>query len=127
MEGRDAEPLVYTDIKQMHEDYKNDILSPQLLKPAITEAPIFLLEPIQAEFQASEEWQEIEKKAHSPPPVEEKKKQWKDNGSRYPDGAAAKNAKTQPNGSVEGKDKKEVSVCEDDGAATMEKLKLEKE
>lgn len=56
MERRDAEPLVYTDIKQMHEDYKNDILSPQLLKPAVTEAQISLLEPTQAEFQASKEW-----------------------------------------------------------------------
>ena len=26
VERRDAEPLVYTDIKQMHEDYKNDIV-----------------------------------------------------------------------------------------------------
>lgn len=52
MERRDAEPLVYTDIKQMYEDYENDILSPQLLKPAL----ISLLEPIQAEFQASKEW-----------------------------------------------------------------------
>ena len=58
---------------------------------------------------------------------EKKKKQRKDKGSRYPGGAAAKNDETQPDGSVEGKDKKEVSVCEDDGAAVMEKLKLEKE
>ncbi|XTI86315.1 Nucleotidylyl transferase [Cenococcum geophilum] len=105
VERRDAEPLVYTDIKQMHEDYKNDILSPQLLKPAVTGALISLLEPIQAEFQASKEWQEIEEKAYPPPPVEEKKKQRKDKGSRYPGGAAAKNVETQPDGSVEGKDK----------------------
>ena len=26
VERRDAEPLVYTDTKQMHEDYKNDIV-----------------------------------------------------------------------------------------------------
>jgi hypothetical protein len=59
--------------------------------------------------------------------VEEKKKQRKDKSSRYPGGTAAKNVETQPDDSVEGKDKKEVSVCEDDGAAAMEKLKLEKE
>ena len=58
---------------------------------------------------------------------EKKKKQKKDKGSRYPGGTAAKNVETQPDGSVEGKDKKEVSVCEDKGAAAMEKLKLEKE
>ncbi|OCL10702.1 tyrosine tRNA ligase [Glonium stellatum] len=127
VERRDAEPLVYTDIKQIHEDYKNDVLSPQLLKPAVTEALISLLEPIQAEFQASAEWQEIEKKAYPPPPVEEKKKkQKKDKGSKYPGGAAAKNVETQPDGSVEGKDKKEVSVGEDGGAAAMEKLNLKK-
>jgi tyrosyl-tRNA synthetase len=40
--------------------------------------------------------------------VEEKKKQRKDKGSRYPGGAAAKNVETQPDGSVEGKDKKKL-------------------
>ena len=101
---------------------------PQLHKPAVTEALISLLEPIQAELQASKEWQGIEKKAYPPPPVEEKKKkQKKDKGSRYPGSVAAKKVETQPDRNVEGKDKKEVSVGEDGGAATMEKLKLEKE
>ena len=59
--------------------------------------------------------------------MEEKKKQNKDKDSRYPGGTAAKNVETQPDSSVEGKDKKEVSVGEDDGAANMEKLKPEKE
>lgn len=26
VERRDEEPLIYTDIKQLHEDYKNDIV-----------------------------------------------------------------------------------------------------
>lgn len=59
--------------------------------------------------------------------MEEKKKQKKDKGSRYPGGVAARKVETQPDGSVEGKDKKEVSIGEDGGAAAMEKLKLEKE
>lgn len=126
VERRDAEPLVYTDIKQMQEDYKNDILSPQLLKPAVTDALISLLEPIQAAFQASKEWQDIEKKAYPPPPVQEKKKkQKKDKGNKYPGGAAAKGVDMQPNGSVEGKDKEKVNVGEDGGAAAIEKLKLD--
>ncbi|KAF6819377.1 tyrosyl-trna synthetase [Colletotrichum plurivorum] len=83
------EPLVYTNIADMHEDYKNDVLTPQLLKPAVTQALNDLLAPIQAAFQASQEWQEITTKAY--PPVEDdkkkKKKQPKDKGSRYPGGA----------------------------------------
>ncbi|KAH9240478.1 hypothetical protein K456DRAFT_1885755 [Colletotrichum gloeosporioides 23] len=83
------EPLVYTDIAAMHEDYKNDVLTPQLLKPAVTKALNALLAPIQASFQASQEWQEVTVKAY--PPVEDdkkkKKKQPKDKGSRYPGGA----------------------------------------
>ena len=39
---------------------------------------------------------------------------------------AAKKVETQPDGSVEGKDKKEVSVGEDGRAVAVEKLKLEK-
>lgn len=55
---------------------------------------------------------------------EKKKKQRRDKGSRYPGGTTAKNVETQLDDSVEGKDKKEVSIGEDDGAADMEKLKL---
>ena len=42
--SRDNLPeLVYTSIKEMHEDYKNDVLTPQLLKPAVTKALIDLV------------------------------------------------------------------------------------
>lgn len=58
---------------------------------------------------------------------EKKKKQKKDKGSRYLGGVAARKDETQPDGSVEGKDQKEVCVGENSGAAAMEKLKLEKE
>lgn len=47
-------------------------------------ALIKLLEPIQAKFQGSPEWQETEKLAYPPPPAPEKKKKKKDKGSRYP-------------------------------------------
>ncbi|KAF2157861.1 tyrosyl-tRNA synthetase [Myriangium duriaei CBS 260.36] len=100
----EGEPLIYTDIKDMHKDYENDVLTPQLLKNAVTKALNDLLVPIQAAFQESKEWQEIEKKAYPPPP-EKKKKEKKDKGSRHP-GAV----KAQPDGHVEGKGAQEVSV-----------------
>lgn len=76
------EPLVYTDIEKMREDYKNDVLTPQLIKPAITRELNALLAPIQEAFQASKEWQEIAEKAYPPPPKKEKKV--KNKGTRYP-------------------------------------------
>jgi len=83
VERRDGlEPLIYTDIKQMHDDYKNDVLTPQLLKPAVSTAVISLMAPIQAAYQASSEWQEITLKAYPPP--EKKQKKIKDRGTRYP-------------------------------------------
>ena len=96
-------------------------LTPQLLKPAVTEALISLLEPIQAEFQASQEWKDIETKAYPPPPAPPKKeKKKKDKGSFYP-----KKVTAQPDGHVEGADKDKVDVGEESGAAAMEKLGLE--
>ncbi|PNY25952.1 Tyrosine-tRNA ligase [Tolypocladium capitatum] len=76
------EPLVYTEIAKMHEDYKNDVLTPQLLKPAVAKSLTQLLAPIQEAFQASKEWQDITLKAYPPPPKKEKKV--KDKGSRHP-------------------------------------------
>ncbi|OXV05310.1 hypothetical protein Egran_06922 [Elaphomyces granulatus] len=83
VERRDGlEPLIYTDIKQMHDDYKNDVLTPQMLKPAVSTAVVSLIAPIQAAYQASSEWQEITLKAYPPP--EKKQKKIKDRGTRYP-------------------------------------------
>ncbi|GAM86608.1 hypothetical protein ANO11243_046220 [Dothideomycetidae sp. 11243] len=94
----EGETLIYGDIKEVHKDYENDVLTPQLLKNGVTAALNEILKPIQAAFQASTEWQEIEKKAY-PPPEQKKKKEKKDKGSRHP-GAV----KVQPDGRVEGKD-----------------------
>ncbi|KAF2876683.1 hypothetical protein BDV95DRAFT_674548 [Massariosphaeria phaeospora] len=122
VERRDAEPLVYTDIAQMHKDYLNDVLTPQTLKPAVTDALIALLEPIQADFQASPEWQAVETKAYPPPPAPPKKeKKKKDKGSFHP----AKKVEVQADGHVEGADKASVDVGEDGGAKAIEKLGLE--
>ncbi|KAK7393996.1 Tyrosine--tRNA ligase cytoplasmic [Neonectria punicea] len=79
------EPLVYTTIAQMHDDYRNDVLSPQILKPAVAKALNELLAPIQEAYQASAEWQEVTLKAYPPPPAPTKKqKKVKDRGSRFP-------------------------------------------
>ncbi|KAK2787369.1 hypothetical protein FQN52_007274 [Onygenales sp. PD_12] len=84
VDRRDQEPLIYTDIEKLKEDYKNDILTPQLLKPAVATGLANLMAPIQEAYQASPEWQEITLKAYPPPVVEKKKKKVKDKGSRFP-------------------------------------------
>ena len=92
------------------------------MKPAVTKVLNGLLQSIQEKFQASPEWQEIEKKAYPPPPAEAKKKKVKkDKGSRYPGG---KPVEAQPDGSVEGEKKQEVSVGKDVNEA-LQKLDLE--
>ncbi|OAX78893.1 hypothetical protein ACJ72_06796, partial [Emergomyces africanus] len=93
--------IVYEDIEEVKRDYRNDTLTPQLLKAAVTTALNKLLAPVQAAFQANPEWQEIEKKAYPPPPEpEKKKKKPKDKGSRYPGGGAA--PKVDGDGTVTG-------------------------
>ncbi|KAM0803913.1 tyrosyl-tRNA synthetase [Usnea florida] len=84
VERREGDPLIYDNIETLKEDYSADILTPQLLKSGVTEALNALLEPIQAEFKASKEWQEVEQKAY--PPREEKKKPKKEKklGDRFP-------------------------------------------
>ena len=67
-----------------------------------------LLEPIQADFQASSEWQEIEKKAYPPPEAKKKDKKVKDKGSKHP--GVAKDVQAQPDGSVEGRKKEQVNL-----------------
>ena len=105
IERREGQPLVYHSIEELKQDYTEDKLTPQLLKAGASASLADLLAPIQAEFQASQEWQEIEKKAYPPAEPAKKKKQPKDKGSRHP-GAV----KAQPDGSVEGKDKQDVDV-----------------
>ncbi|CAO2654458.1 Nn.00g111910.m01.CDS01 [Neocucurbitaria sp. VM-36] len=121
---RDAEPLVYTTIKQMQDDYINDILIPQDLKPAVTEALNKLLEPVQAEFQASKEWREIETMAYPPPPPEKKKeKKKKDKGTFHP----GRKVEAKPDGHVEGEDKQKVDVGTKSGEKAIEGLTLKDE
>ncbi|BCR88622.1 tyrosine--tRNA ligase TYS1 [Aspergillus chevalieri] len=85
------EPLVYNTIAQMHDDYRDDVLTPQLLKPAVAKALNALLAPIQEAYQASTEWQEIALKAYPPPPTKEKKVKDKgDKGTRHPEGKPKK-------------------------------------
>ena len=104
VERRESEggTIVYNNIATLKEDYVADRLTPQLLKAGITAALNELLAPIQAEFQANEEWQEIERQAYPPAEPEKKKKKVKDKGTKRP-GAAA-----QVNGEV----KEKVEVVE---------------
>ena len=103
----EGEPLVYHDIEILKSDYVAEKLTPQLLKAGVTAALVNLLEPIQRDFQASPEWQDIEKKAYPPAEPVKKKKQPKDRGSKHP-GAGA--IKAQPDGSIEGQGKEKVEV-----------------
>ncbi|KAJ5885216.1 hypothetical protein N7495_009726 [Penicillium taxi] len=100
VERRDQEPLIYTDIKQLHEDYRNDVLTPQLLKPAVAAGIQALLAPISAAYEASPEWQEITAKAYPAPVVQKKEKKVKDKGSRHP-GAIAHHIKAEEKPSAE--------------------------
>ena len=125
----EGDALVYTNIEALKEDYRIDKvfilyvamsddalpdvtlsqLTPQLLKGAVTTSLVALLGPIQAEFQASSEWQDIERKAYPPPPA--KKKKEKKLGTRYPGGGAAgEGASAKADGSVQGTAANQVSV-----------------
>ncbi|CAK7201329.1 Tyrosine--tRNA ligase cytoplasmic [Sporothrix eucalyptigena] len=94
--SRDSlEPLVYTDIKAIHADYQSDVLTPQLIKPAVAQAIVDLTAHIRDSFAASPEWQNIAIQAYPPPKKKEKKV--KDKGTHYPvrpkaDAAAVKEA-----------------------------------
>lgn len=108
VERREGEPLVYENISKMHQDYREDILTPQLLKAAVTKALNKLLEPVQAAFNASKEWQEIQEKAYPPAPAEEKKvKVKKDRGTRFP----GSKVEVKPDGVVEGSGEDQVNLA----------------
>ena len=110
---RDAEPLEYTDIAKMKEDYLADILQPQSLKPAATDALLEILSPIRKAFESSTEWQAVEQKAYPPPPAPAKKpKKEKNLGSRFPGNKPV----AKPDGSIEGPGAHEASV----GTSTAE-------
>lgn len=115
---RDAEPLVYSSIDKIKEDYLADVLQPQALKPAVTEALLEILAPIKKAFDESPEWQAVEAKGYPPPPPPEKKvKKPKNLGSRFPGAkggapAAVANGEVEakPDGHLEGKDAEAIAV-----------------
>ncbi|EMC95949.1 hypothetical protein BAUCODRAFT_509803 [Baudoinia panamericana UAMH 10762] len=132
VDRRDAEPLVYDSIERMRKDYEADVLSPQSLKPAVTEALLAILKPIREEYESSKEWQEVELRAYPPPPQAAKKeKKVKNLGSRFPGGRAGGgeangSLEAKPDGEVVGEGAHEVSV----GKSTeegLEKLSLAQE
>jgi len=81
----ELEPLIYTNIDQMREDYEKDILTPQLLKATVSKGLNDIMDRIRAKYEASPEWQEVKLKAYPPPEVLKKeKKVKKDRGSKFP-------------------------------------------
>ncbi|KAL8831524.1 MAG: hypothetical protein Q9170_005254 [Blastenia crenularia] len=112
----DGEPLVYDNITTLKEDYKADKLTPQLLKPAVIKGLKALLKPIQEEYDASPEWQEVTNKAYPPPEVKKKEKKVKDRGTRFPGAKGGVEAKpdghieAKPDGHIEGQLKDQVNL-----------------
>ncbi|EHL02701.1 Nucleotidylyl transferase [Glarea lozoyensis ATCC 20868] len=88
VERRDQEPLSYESADKLKEDYTADVLTPQLLKAAVTVQLNNLLAPIIQAFQESKEWQDVEKVAY-PPPAAKVKKEKKDKGDPAKRAAAA--------------------------------------
>ncbi|TKA30312.1 hypothetical protein B0A50_02539 [Salinomyces thailandicus] len=126
-----AEPLSYANIEDMHSDYAADILQPQTLKPAVTDALMEILAPIRTAFEADAQWQAIEQKAYPPPPAPEKKKKVKNLGTRFPgsskpapEAANGAGVEAKPDGRVVGDGAQEVSVGKSTEEA-MEKLSMQ--
>ena len=112
------DPLVYTSIDQLKSDYAADTLTPQMLKAAATAALLELLAPIQAEYQASKEWQEVADLAYPELVEKKKKKEKKDKGSKHP------GVQTMPDGHVEGERKAEVDLGSESGKNASSELTL---
>jgi len=81
---------------------------PQMLKPAVTDALIELLEPIQQEYSASKDWQDTTSLAYPPPDVKKKEKKPKNLGTRFP--GAMKDVEAKADGHVEGKTVDQVNL-----------------
>ena len=125
VQRRDAEPLTYTAIEPMQKDYVTDVLQPQALKPAATDALLEILAPIRKAYEESKEWQAVDQKAYPPPPAQEKKKKVKNLGTRFPGSKAVANGdmEAKPDGHVEGPGAQEASVGKSTEEA-MEKLSV---
>ncbi|KAG8676447.1 Tyrosine--tRNA ligase cytoplasmic [Fusarium poae] len=59
-----GESLVYQDIAKLKQDYQQDILTPQTIKPALIRTLNVLLKPIREEFEKSEEWKLADKSGY---------------------------------------------------------------
>ncbi|KAI1642040.1 tyrosine tRNA ligase [Daldinia loculata] len=107
VERREGEPLIYDDIEKLKADFEADILTPQLLKAALTKALNELLDPIRSEFEASEEWQKITELAYPSEEKQQKVKKQKDKGDPAKRAAAlaakAEQLKLKEGGSEESK------------------------
>ncbi|KAF4415912.1 tyrosyl-tRNA synthetase [Fusarium acutatum] len=79
VETRDGEAPVYEDISKLKEDYKSDILTPQMIKPAVMKALNDLLDPIRKDFEADDEWRHIAALAYPPEERSQKTKKEKKN------------------------------------------------
>ena len=126
VQRRDQDPLTYDNIKDMRNDYLSDVLQPQALKPAVTDALLELIEPIRKAYEADKEWQAVEQRAYPPPPAAPKKeKKVKNLGSRFPGAKDAKpeaangSIEAKPDGHVEGPGAEKASV----GKSTEEAMK----
>lgn len=117
VERKDGAPLEYTSIQKMKEDFKADVLYPQALKPAVTEALLEILKPIRQAFDESKDWQDVEQRAYPPPPAPEKKKKKEKNlGTRFPGTKAGDsseadgNVEAKPDGHLEGSGANEMAI-----------------
>ncbi|KAG5794557.1 hypothetical protein H9Q69_006373 [Fusarium xylarioides] len=80
VETRDGETLVYEHISKLKEDFVNDILTPQMIKPALIKTLNELLDPIRKDFEADEDWQRVSQLAYRPEEKSKKIKMGKKNG-----------------------------------------------
>lgn len=113
---RDELPeLVYTEVSQMHDDYRNDVLTPQILKPAVSKALNELMGPIREEFGKSAEWQELAERAYPPEVKIVKEKKKKGRGTMFP-GGKEKGGK----GDQEAKEGEDAGKAPADGAVTSQ-------
>ncbi|PQE18712.1 hypothetical protein CJF30_00009718 [Rutstroemia sp. NJR-2017a BBW] len=129
VERREEEPLVYESISKLKEDYAADILTPQLLKNALTVHLNELLKPIRDEFDASPDWQAVQSQAYPAEegPVKVKKvKKEIDPARKAAALAARQNIVAKPDGHVEGKDAEKVTVGSST-EETLEKMKIASE
>lgn len=104
IERREGEPLIYSSLEKLKEDYAADVLTPQLLKAGLVKHLNELLEPIRQAFAADPEWQELLALAYPPEektaPIKTKKDKSKGDPEKIAAARAAREAakgvKTQP-------------------------------